>query len=311
MVRLSSTIALLAACSSDSPSGDMAGDAGQGDAVQVTPDASVCVPLGGCDWLDGYQRRIVGALSGAEDISPGVKLAHRASVAERDAARQFLLDELTALGYTPQRHDYTSGSYAGANVLATLDATTGTGGTIIVGGHFDSVPAGPGAADNATGVAIVLAAARYLRQQPTREHPVIFALFDQEELGLIGSRAYAPTLASTDVASVHIFDMLSFDGDGDHAVELWSPAPALAAAYQQYGAVAGMPVSSVMFAYSDHQAFIEAGLPATGVGEEFVANDHTPHYHKATDVFENVSFDHLARVTHLALTVLEAEARTP
>jgi Zn-dependent M28 family amino/carboxypeptidase len=182
---------------------------------------------------------------------------------------------------------------------------------IVVGGHFDSVPAGPGAADNATGVAIVLAAARYLRDVPGRQHPIVFALFDQEELGLIGSKAYVPTLATTEVASVHIFDMLSFDGDGDHAVELWSPAPAIAAAYQQYGAVAGMPISVVTFPYSDHQAFIDAGLPATGVGEEFVAKDHTPHYHKATDVFENVSFDHLSRVTHLAWTVLEAEVRAP
>lgn len=65
---------------------------------------------------------------------------------------------------------------------------------------------------------------RYLRDVPGRQHPVVFALFDQEELGLIGSKAYVPTLATTDVASVHIFDMLSFDGDGDHAVELWSPS---------------------------------------------------------------------------------------
>lgn len=306
MFRVASTMVLVAACSS-SPSPGMTGDAGQGDDAALSPDASACTPLSTCDWLDGYQRHIVGALSGAEDIAPGVRLAHRASVEERDAARQFLLDELAALGYSSMRHEYTRGSDVGANVLATLDATTGTGGIIIVGGHFDSVPAGPGAADNATGVAIVLAVARYLRDVPVREHPVVFALFDQEELGLVGSKAYAPALASTEVASVHIFDMLSFDGDGDHAVELWSPAPALQAAYEQAGAAAGMPVSSVTFAYSDHQSFIDVGLPATGVGEEFVGNDHTPHYHKATDVFENVSFDHLARVTHLAFTVLEAE----
>lgn len=305
MARIASTMVLVAACSSPSP--DITGDAGHDEDAALSPDASMCTPLATCDWLDGYQRHIVGALSGAEDIAPGVRLAHRASASERDAARQFLLDELAVLGYTATRHDYTSGNYVGANVIATLEATTGTGGTIVVGGHFDSVPAGPGAADNATGVAIVLAAARYLRDVPVREHPVIFALFDQEELGLVGSEAYVATLAAMDVASVHIFDMLSFDGDGDHAVELWSPAPVLQAAYEQAGAVAGMPVSSVTFAYSDHQSFIDAGLPATGVGEEFNANDHTPHYHKATDTYENVSFDHLARVTHLAFTVLEAE----
>lgn len=312
MVRLAASILLFLVGCGSSSLGDMR-DAAAGEQSDVAPmpDGAGCVPLGQCDWLVDYQRRIVGALSGAEDIAPDLKLAHRASVAERNATRLFLLDELTALGYTPAQHNYTSGSNTGANVLATLDATSGSGGVIIVGAHFDSVPAGPGAADNATGVAIVLAAARYLRDVPGRQHAVVFALFDQEELGLIGSKAYASTLANTDVASVHIFDMLSFDGDGDHAVELWSPAPALTAAYQQYGAVAGMPISPVTFAYSDHQSFIDLGLPATGVGEEFVGNDHTPNYHKATDVFENVSFDYLSRVTHLAWTVLEAEVRAP
>jgi Zn-dependent M28 family amino/carboxypeptidase len=160
-------------------------------------------------------------------------------------------------------------------------------------------------------VAIVLSAARYLRELPVRQHPVVFVLFDQEELGLIGSREYVTTLAEVEVASAHVFDMLSFDGDGDGAIELWSPTPALQALYEAHGAAAGMPVSSVPFQYSDHQAFLDASLPATGIGEEFVAMDHTPHYHKATDQFENVSFEHLARVTHLALAVVEAETSAP
>ena len=310
MVGRAGLLAMLAACSSEMPRDNMQPPAGD---APVTPmiDAAVatCTPLGPCEWLDNYQRRIVGALSGQDDIAPGIKLAHRASIGERNAARTFLLDEFTALGLTPQRHDYTNGGYVGANVIAKLDATGGTGGTIIVGAHFDSVPAGPGAGDNATGVAIVLAVARYLRDVEDRQHPVIFALFDQEELGLIGSREWVKTLTAADITGAHIFDMLSFDGDNDHAVELWSPAPALEAVYQAHGPAAGTPISSVAFAYSDHQAFIEVDIPATGVGEEFVGGDHTPNYHKSTDTFANVSFDHLARVTRLALVVLDAEVR--
>lgn len=300
-------LALACACS-DPPRDQPTGDAPPAlDAAP--PDASGCAPLADCDWLAAYQRRIVGVLAGAEDVTPGVRLAHRASVAERDAARQFLLDEFAALGLAATRHDYTAGTRVGANVIATLPATAGTGATIIVGAHFDGVPAGPAAADNATGVAIVLAAARYLRDVPERNHPVVFALFDQEELGLVGSREWVKTLTPGDVAGAHVFDMLSFDGDGDHAVELWSPSASLQAAYEAQGPAAGTPISSVSFEYSDHQAFLEAGIAATGVGEEFVGGDHTPHYHQATDTFENVAFDHLARVTHLALSVLDGAVR--
>jgi hypothetical protein len=108
-----------------------------------------------------------------------------------------------------------------------------------------------------------------------------------------------------------VFDMLSFDGDGDRAVELWSPSPALEALYQQHGAAAGIPIQPVTFDRSDHQAFLDRGMPAVGVGEEFAGGDHTPHYHQATDTYDRVSFEHLATVTHLALSVLEASATAP
>ena len=52
------------------------------------PDAPECRALGTCDWLDDYQRTIVGAARGRADIAPGVRLLHRASVAERDATRR-------------------------------------------------------------------------------------------------------------------------------------------------------------------------------------------------------------------------------
>lgn len=310
MVRLWFAVALAAACSS-APPAEVKTDATVQPDVAATPDASVCVPLMQCDWLDGYERHIVAALAGAEDVTPGVKLAHRASVAERDAARQFVIDELTALGYAPMRHDYNLASNIGANVLARLEPASAGGGTIIIGAHFDGVAAGPAAADNATGVAIVLAAARYLRTLPARQHPVVFAIFDQEELGLIGSQAYAATLTPADVESVHIFDMISFDGDGDHAVELWSPTTGLATLYQQHGAAAGMPVSTVAFDSSDHKSFLDRGLHTTGVSEEFVGGDHTANYHKATDTYENINFEYLERVTNLAFEVLAADVTAP
>ena len=278
-------------------------------APDAPPDAPECSALGTCVWLDDYQRRIVSELAGETEIAPGLRLAHRQSVAERDAARTYLLAELTALGYTPVRHGYSTGG----NVVATLESTTGGTGLIVVGAHFDGVAAGPGAADNATGVAIVLAAARYLRELPVRQHPVAFVLFDEEEIGLVGSKAYVQSLvaAQTPVTGAHVFDMLSFDGDGDRAVELWSASPVLEASYQAHGGAAGTPIQPVTFKLSDHQAFLDAGFPAVGIGEEFVANDHTPHYHKATDTFAQVSFAHLATVTHLALAVLETDVTAP
>jgi hypothetical protein len=311
MIRLGLACVLVAACSS-APPNEVTGDAAGQPDMAVAPDAAAaCVPLSECVWLDGYQRHIVATLAGAEDVTAGVKLAHRASVAERDLARQFIIDELTKLGLAPTRQDYNLGGNIGANVLARLESTTGSGTLIVVGAHFDGVAQGPAAADNATGVAMVLAAARYLQTVSVREHPIVFAIFDQEELGLIGSQAYAATLAPAGVQSVHIFDMVSFDGDGDHAVELWSPTTGLQALYEQHGAAAGMPVTAVPFDSSDHQSFLDRGLKTVGVSEEFVGGDHTSNYHKATDTYENINFDYLERVTQLTFKVIEADVRAP
>ncbi len=290
-------------------------DAASSDDATAVDASTTCTPHGECAWLADYQHRIVSVLGGTAEIAPGVMLQHRASIGERDYARAFLVDELAAISVPASAVAYTYDGRSGANVIATLpptDAANASAPAILVGAHFDSVNAGPGAADNATGVAIVLASARFLASVP-RARPITFALFDQEELGLVGSRAYALSLttAGTPLRGAHIFDMLAWDGDGDRTVELWSPSPALEELYRQHGPAANTPISTVTFASSDHKAFLDAGFAAVGIGEEFVGGDHTPHYHKATDTVANVDFAHLEVVTRLAFAVLEADAVAP
>lgn len=64
---------------------------------------------------------------------------------------------------------------------------------ILIGAHYDAVPGTPGADDNATGVAVLLELARALASEAAR-HPVQLVAFDLEEMGLLGSRAYATDL---------------------------------------------------------------------------------------------------------------------
>jgi Zn-dependent M28 family amino/carboxypeptidase len=272
------------------------------------PDAAPCPSLDMCGWLVGYQQEIVGKLSGEREITPGVTINRRASNADRTTARTFLRDELTALGYTPELHQYAGN---GANVFATLPATiTPSGGAIVLGAHFDGIPTSPAAADNATGTATVMAMARYLPTVADRSHDLILVLFDQEEIGLLGSDAFAQKLLAdgTVVDAVHSFDMISFDGDGDEAVELWSPSPSLETAYRAVGDAMGMPIQPVAFMYSDHQSFLDHGFTTVGVCEEYVAMDHTAHYHEPTDTYDKINWAYLSKVTQLALTVVITSA---
>ncbi|WP_399895960.1 M28 family peptidase [Streptomyces sp. BBFR51] len=80
----------------------------------------------------------------------------------------------------------------GANLIATRPGA-GDAPTVVVGAHLDSVSGSPGADDNASGVAVVLETARLLSALPASP-PVTLAVFDMEELGLIGARHAAGEL---------------------------------------------------------------------------------------------------------------------
>jgi carboxypeptidase Q len=77
------------------------------------------------------------------------------------------------------------------NLIAEIPGTDPKAGYVMAGAHFDSWIAGDGAADNGAGSVVVMEAARILRQLGVRPKRTIrFALWEGEEQGLLGSRAY-------------------------------------------------------------------------------------------------------------------------
>ena len=289
----------LAACGSDD------------GAVAVDPPdaASGCVSPDDCPWIEDTLRDVVGKLAGERPIvAGGPLLTRRASAAQRILTHEYLRDQLLAWGLPATLQPYAGG---GTNVVVVLPSTTGaTMPIVVVGGHYDGVAASPAAADDGTGTALAMVAARYLGGLAHRDLPIHVVFFDQEEIGLIGSTAYANQLfvAGTPVDSVHVFDMISFDGDADSALELWSATPSVAATYALHAGPRNIPLRQVTFASSDHQSFLERGFAAVGCSEEFVSGDHTPHYHRATDTYDKIDFAYLTRMTRLGLAVVADRA---
>ena len=295
---------VLVGCGGDD--GAVATDAAAIDAA--LDGAAACTSPDDCPWIDDTLRDVVGKLAGERPIvAGGPLLTRRASVTERTTTREYLRDQLLAWGLPATLQSYGGGT----NVVVVLPSTTGaTTPIIVVGGHYDGVAASPAAADDGTGTALAMVAARYLGGLARRDLPIHVVLFDQEEIGLIGSTAYANQLfvAATAVDSVHVFDMISFDGDADSALELWSATPSVAATYALHAGPRNIPLRQVTFASSDHQSFLERRFATVGCSEEFVSGDHTPHYHRATDTYDKVDFPYLTRMTRLALAVVSDRA---
>ncbi len=116
------------------------------------------------------------------------------------AARDHLTRRLTALGGRVEartvpvaRDEEGTALVAGVtNIHATFPGTAGAqAGHLVLMAHYDSVPAGPGASDNAANVAAVLEVVRALRSDGRAVRNTVDVLFtDGEEPGLLGAHAF-------------------------------------------------------------------------------------------------------------------------
>lgn len=306
--RVAAVALALAACADPEPTGEP--DAGTDDASGTDAPAACVAPTALAPGLTAYLDATIATLAGAADIAPGTRLTARATSAQRATAREFLRAELVRLGLVATVEDYGSG----ANVVAELAATTtATAPLVVVGAHFDTVPGSPGADDNATGTAAVLALVQQLGALSCRDHAVRFVLFDQEEIGLVGSTYHARQLrlSGRAVTAVHTLDQLGWDRDGDRRFEIELPTPALFAEYQAAATTLGLAVEETTSSGTDHEAFRERGFAAVGVSEEFVGGDTTPHYHAPTDTAATIDGPTVARATLLVAHVLARELGAP
>jgi aminopeptidase YwaD len=184
-----------------------------------------------------------------------------------------------------------------ANVVATKRGTAHPDEIIVVGGHYDSVPRGPGANDNASGVAATLEAARVLAGTPIAR-TVQFVLFSGEELGLFGSGAFASERRQGVVTMVNL-DMV---GWGEHLMIGNSRGNSETAvnAAAQVAQRLGIFVTKFQSGGSDHVSFERFGIPTV-----FLHRGIDPDYHKPTDLPANVDPRHLEEAARLVVGLVQ------
>lgn len=228
-------------------------------------------------------------------------------------------------------------------------------GLVVVGAHLDStagfepgyrpsIDPAPGRDDNGSGLAAVLSLARYFRRFAGRlTHTIRFCFFNAEEVGLVGSKAYASHLKAmgAPVREVICTDMMGYNADSNRIFEVHAGftdpavrdlglpiADSVAQAAAGYGVLApaqvykgtgyaGAPdrdISDGAINRSDHAAFQQQGWGAVLVSEDFFANlaaepaaDPNPGYHRAADRTTDLAFSRDI-VCAVARAVLRAAA---
>ncbi|HEY8571444.1 M20/M25/M40 family metallo-hydrolase [Phenylobacterium sp.] len=188
----------------------------------------------------------------------------------------------------------------GVNLVGRIEGRSPSGPILLVSAHYDhlGVQNGEvfnGADDNASGVAAVLAIAEAFREDPPR-HTVIIALWDGEEGGLAGSRAFVKAYPAR-VARTALIMNLDMVGRGDKDELYVAGASHYPFLKPRLEALATRARVKLKLGHdgppwtghedwthqSDHAAFHAAKVPFAYFGVE----DH-PDYHKPTDHFEKI-----------------------
>lgn len=257
-----------------------------------------------------------------------------AEARENRAIGDMIARELAALGLDVE----IQGPYR--NVVA-RPKVQGRGPITLLGAHYDSVPACPGADDNASGIAVLLECARtWSRLEP---RPAVgFVAFNAEEDGLLGSRDFVENglrQLHVDVNAAHVLEMCGFRASGPGSQQSPLPITLPGLANGTFIAVLGQarsnraaraatasraapglhcvavetwPWSQRMLpdlARSDHQPFWAAGLPCvlwTDTG-----NFRNPNYHRSTDTPDTLDYAFMADVSELVTDALHVTRPVP
>lgn len=131
---------------------------------------------------------------------------------QHDEARQRILDAFAGYGLKAGLHAFQWQGATYYNVAGMLEGKVRPNEYFVIGAHYDSKST-PGADDNASGVAGVLQAARVASLHDF-ESSIVFLAFDLEEVGLVGSKAWAADHAADRILGMVGLDMIAFNPPG-------------------------------------------------------------------------------------------------
>ena len=196
-----------------------------------------------------------------------------------------------------------------ANVVGVLAGGGETDERAVIGGHYDSQLEGVGASDNASGIASLIEVARALAERRLRRD-VVFAAFADEEGGFRGSTHYCRSHRNSLAATV---GMVNLDAPG------WAPSQRSLHADRAIRSLAietarrvgwspDEEMDASLFPGSDHNPFIDAGVPACFFWRHPPTH---PYYHTGGDTLDLLDFRVVADTAGVAFAMAERLGTEP
>ncbi|HSD63156.1 MAG TPA: M28 family peptidase [Ignavibacteriaceae bacterium] len=200
----------------------------------------------------------------------------------------------------------------GRNVYAVQEGTTNPDQVFIICAHYDDMPSSglaPGADDNGSGTCSVIEAARVLKDF-TFKYTIIYAIWDTEELGLIGSAYYADN-TTEDIQGVINMDMIAYDGNNDNLAEIHTRNIANSVALKDsmllvntnYSVGINPSVINPGITASDQASFWNDNYSAILLIENYYG-DFNPYYHSGNDLIDHFNMPYYDKCSKLCIGTL-------
>ncbi len=187
------------------------------------------------------------------------------------ASVNWVKSKLDAAGFVTRVQSFSYGGATGYNLIA--DYPGGDANNVVMlGGHLDSVTAGPGINDNGTGSASILEVALQVKAtgfKPTKH--LRFGWWGAEERGLIGSTNYVNSLPAAEKSKIKAYLNFDMTGSPNPGYFVYSasgqPSGSLALQQRLQAGFTSLNVQTELTSVggrSDHAAFARAGIPIGG-----------------------------------------------
>ena len=246
--------------------------------------------------------------------------------AKLNAAADFIEGSLVRAGLMPRRDTYELQGQACHNIEVEIPGARPE--IVVVGAHYDSVAGCPGANDNASGIAALLALARRFAGKSSGQTLRFVAFVNEEppyfQTEQMGSFVYASRCKARGdkISAMLSLETIGYFSDAPGSQRY--PSPALGLAYPTTGNFIGivgnygsralvrrvislfrdqgkipsegaaLPAFIPGVAWSDHWSFWQCGYPAVMITD--TAPFRYPHYHEASDTPDKLEYDRFALV---------------
>jgi hypothetical protein len=270
--------------------------------------------------LEGHVRHLA--------LTIGERHLHRFDALKR--TERYIQEELERKGYEVHRQPYKARGKEVANLWVEIPGVSEPGKVVVIGAHYDTVPGTPGANDNGSGVAALLALARRfaVKNKTPPAKTLRFVAFVNEEPPYfhteeMGSLVYARRCRERreQVEAMLALETMGYFSDEPGSQQYPFPFSLFYPDRGNFIAVVGNTSSRALVrrvvrqfrerarfpsegaavpgfitgvGWSDHWSFWQVGYKAAMITD--TAPFRFAHYHEATDTPDKLDYERLARV---------------